>query len=167
MFVIIIACFLLVILNTVESYWKIQTCLPSDIIFAIIAYLLTRMLYAYLHASFKIIRDVELYFEYNSFISIHTLWFTTFAQTSYPPWNNIAPENGWLEYDRFLLGWPIFRGELLVSGSVTHIAHTYNPVFKFHLWDTRTRPRNHHLPSGRRPGIWSPRNQDSWSQGFS
>ena len=32
----------------------------------------------------------------------------------------IAPENGWLEdYDLFfLLGWPIFRGELLVSGSV-------------------------------------------------
>ena len=22
----------------------------------------------------------------------------------------MAPENGWLEYDRFLLGWPIFRG---------------------------------------------------------
>ena len=32
------------------------------------------------------------------------------------PETNIAPENGWLEYDRFLLGWPIFRGELLVSG---------------------------------------------------
>ena len=31
---------------------------------------------------------------------------------------NIAPENGWLEYNRFLLGRPIFRGELLVSGSV-------------------------------------------------
>ena len=29
-----------------------------------------------------------------------------------------APENGWLEYDRFLLEWPIFRGELLVSGRV-------------------------------------------------
>ena len=24
-----------------------------------------------------------------------------------------APENGWLEYDHFLLGWPIFRGLLL------------------------------------------------------
>ena len=22
----------------------------------------------------------------------------------------LAPENGWLEYDRFLLGWPIFTG---------------------------------------------------------
>ena len=31
----------------------------------------------------------------------------------------MVPENGWLEYDRFLLGWPIFRGELLVSGSVS------------------------------------------------
>ena len=26
--------------------------------------------------------------------------------------------NGWLEYDHFLLGWPIFRGKLLVSVSV-------------------------------------------------
>ncbi len=32
------------------------------------------------------------------------------------PETKIAPENGWLEYDRFLLGWPICRGELLVSG---------------------------------------------------
>ena len=30
-----------------------------------------------------------------------------------------APENGWLEYDRFLLRWPFFRGELLVLGSVS------------------------------------------------
>ncbi len=30
-----------------------------------------------------------------------------------------APKNGWLEYDRFLLGiWPIFRGKMLVSGRV-------------------------------------------------
>jgi len=27
-------------------------------------------------------------------------------------------ENGWLEYDRVLLGWPFFRGELLVSWSM-------------------------------------------------
>ena len=26
------------------------------------------------------------------------------------PETNMAPENGWLEYDRFILGWPIFRG---------------------------------------------------------
>ena len=30
------------------------------------------------------------------------------------PETNIAPENGWLEYDSFLLGWPVFRGELLI-----------------------------------------------------
>ena len=30
----------------------------------------------------------------------------------------MAPENGWLEYGRFLLGWPIFRGKPLVLGSV-------------------------------------------------
>ena len=36
------------------------------------------------------------------------------------PETNIAPENGWLEYDRFLLGWSIFRDELLVSGRVDH-----------------------------------------------
>ena len=29
-----------------------------------------------------------------------------------------APENGWLEYDRFLFRWPIIRCELLVLGSV-------------------------------------------------
>ena len=32
--------------------------------------------------------------------------------------SEFTPENGWLEEDRFLLGWPIFNGELLVSGSV-------------------------------------------------
>ena len=32
--------------------------------------------------------------------------------------SKFTPENGWLEEDRFLLGWPIFKGELLVSGSV-------------------------------------------------
>ena len=39
----------------------------------------------------------------------------------YPPWNwQFAPENGWLEYDRFLLGQKVyFQGasQLLVSGS--------------------------------------------------
>ncbi len=25
------------------------------------------------------------------------------------PETNMAPENGWLEYDPFLLGWPILR----------------------------------------------------------
>ena len=35
-----------------------------------------------------------------------------------PETNIFAPENGWLEDDPFLLGWPIFKGELLVLGSV-------------------------------------------------
>ena len=34
------------------------------------------------------------------------------------PETNMAPENEWLEYDPFLLGRPIFRGELLVLGRV-------------------------------------------------
>ena len=34
------------------------------------------------------------------------------------PETNISPENGWLEYDRFLLGLPIFRGERLVFRGV-------------------------------------------------
>ena len=29
-----------------------------------------------------------------------------------PETNIFAPVNGWLEYDRFLLGWPIFRGHV-------------------------------------------------------
>ncbi len=33
-----------------------------------------------------------------------------------------APENGCLEYDRFLLRWPIFRGELLLLGRATWLA---------------------------------------------
>ena len=32
-----------------------------------------------------------------------------FSIKKYPPETNIAPENGWLEYYSFLLGWPIFR----------------------------------------------------------
>ena len=30
------------------------------------------------------------------------------------PETNIAPKNGWLEYDRFL-GWPVFRGKVALS----------------------------------------------------
>ena len=35
-----------------------------------------------------------------------------------PETNILPPENGWLEDDPSLLGCPIFRGELLVSGRV-------------------------------------------------
>ena len=40
-----------------------------------------------------------------------------------------APENGWLEYDPFLLGRPIFRGEPLVSGTVPIFNCGYSEVF--------------------------------------
>ena len=43
-----------------------------------------------------------------------------FSPSHSGPETNIAPENGWLEYDRSLLEWLIFRGELLVSGRVKH-----------------------------------------------
>ena len=44
-----------------------------------------------------------------------------------------ASKNGWLEYDRFLLGWPIFRGELLVSGRVINAFGALRPdkLWKF------------------------------------
>ena len=43
-----------------------------------------------------------------------------FFEVSLPETNSkFAPENGWLEYARVLLGWPIFRGERLVSGRVS------------------------------------------------
>ena len=35
-----------------------------------------------------------------------------------PETNIFAPENGWLEYDCFLLGFGLFSGAMLVSGSV-------------------------------------------------
>ena len=43
--------------------------------------------------------------------------------------SEFTPENGWLEYARFLLGWPIFRGELLVSGSVILMVFFYQERF--------------------------------------
>ena len=36
-----------------------------------------------------------------------------------PETNIFEPENGWLEYDPFLWGWPSFGGEPLVSGRVS------------------------------------------------
>ena len=35
---------------------------------------------------------------------------------TFPKTNMFAPENGWLEDETSFLGWPMFRGELLVSG---------------------------------------------------
>ena len=58
----------------------------------------------------------------NRYFSGNGFFFTNFVNISplYTlPEANIAPKNGWLEYDPFLLGSrPIFRGELLVSGRV-------------------------------------------------
>ncbi len=42
-----------------------------------------------------------------------------------------SPGNGWLEDDRFFLGWPIFKGELLVSGRVT--VQLLAKLFRFHV----------------------------------
>ena len=36
------------------------------------------------------------------------------------PETNIAPENGWLEYDRFLWGWPIFRDYVSFREGTSH-----------------------------------------------
>ena len=50
-------------------------------------------------------------------------WFLRFNMLHPGKLTAKAPEKWtgleWLENDRFLLGWPVFRGELLVSGSVT------------------------------------------------
>ena len=51
-----------------------------------------------------------LFKKYSGFPASHV----TLSETN----SKFAPENGWLEYDRFLLGNPIFRCEPLVSGSV-------------------------------------------------
>ena len=57
--------------------------------------------------------------------------------------------NGWLEYDRVLLGWPIFRGELLVSGIVIYQILSNYQIFKtkkmwwFNRLTGRIRIRNH------------------------
>ena len=39
--------------------------------------------------------------------------------------SEFTPENQWLEYNRFHLARPIFRGELLVSGSVITLVVFY------------------------------------------
>ena len=49
------------------------------------------------------------------------------------PETNIAPKNGWLEYDPFLLGFrPIFRGELLVGSRTTgnFLRNDSHPILK-------------------------------------
>ena len=48
--------------------------------------------------------------------------------------SEFTPENGWLEEDSFLLGWPIFNGELLVSGSVVDYKKQLLENFLFTQW---------------------------------
>ena len=44
---------------------------------------------------------------------------TKLSQTAtLPETNRFAPENGWLVDDCFLLGWLLWAGAMLVSGSV-------------------------------------------------
>ena len=47
---------------------------------------------------------------------------------------NMAPENWWWEYDRFLLGWSIFRGELIVSGSLNGPHFGRDQTWLNNLW---------------------------------
>jgi len=52
------------------------------------------------------------------------------GHTSYPK-RNVASENGWLEDDRFLLGWLPGRCELLVSRSVC--VRVISQIFTYHV----------------------------------
>ncbi len=56
--------------------------------------------------------------------------------------NIFAPENGWLEYDRFLLGLPIFRGEPLVSRSVPSMKLRYSTWGKGKNASSKSDPMN-------------------------
>ena len=52
-------------------------------------------------------QQLEAFFQFEVFV-IGT--FGMFGIMICPPWNS-APENGWLEYNRFLVEWPMFRGQ--------------------------------------------------------
>ena len=62
---------------------------------------------------------------YSPFPSFHMTTNITLTET------NIAPENGWLEDDRFLLGWPMLRGYQYVSFSET-ISYHLLKIMMFH-----------------------------------
>ena len=62
---------------------------------------------------------------YSPFPSFHMTTNITLTET------NIAPENGWLEDDRFLFGWPMFRGYQYVSFSET-ISYHLLKIMMFH-----------------------------------
>ena len=64
----------------------------------------------------------------------------TLAPSQLPPeaWNEFTarktPENGWLEYDPFLLGWPIFSCEMLVLGRVYKRLMVLMCLNDFYAW---------------------------------
>ena len=65
------------------------------------------------------------------------------------PETNVAPENWWLEYGRFLLWWTIFRCELLVSGRVSAVLICLGMDLTKMYW-SKPDPSSETLPSGRR-----------------
>ena len=58
-----------------------------------------------------------------------SFWYPTLPET------NIAPENGWLEYDRFLLGPGLFSGAFAVSFGPTSNFQSHFQVFTLYEWD--------------------------------
>ena len=54
-----------------------------------------------------------------------------FFVSVYPPYSKFAPKNGWLEYDCFVFGWLVFRGELLVLGRVDPKVFSFPSVQKW------------------------------------
>ena len=60
-------------------------------------------------------------------ITIHIYFLASKLYPSTLPEINIATENWWLDWNAsFLLGWPIFGGELLVLGECTTDVMTHN-----------------------------------------
>ena len=55
-------------------------------------------------------------------VSVKNVWMTLTLPETKPA--SLTPENGWLEYDRFLLGPGLFSGAMLVSGRVVGISNT-------------------------------------------
>ena len=72
-----------------------------------------------------------------------------FVPTTLPETNIFAPENGWLEYDRFLLGWPgLFSGAF--AGSFREC--NFFKIGKFRDLRDQARPQCvHHCQARRSP----------------
>jgi len=66
----------------------------------------------------------------------------------YPPWNQYSAWTWMVGILVSFLGWPIFRGELLVSGRVNHYLTDilfHEILFKYLLLDNRIPPKELHL----------------------